>query len=196
MAELLKIYLAGPEVFLPDALAMGAKKKALCRNYGFEGLFPLDSEILPGGGARLDRQIYAANIAMIRAADAAILNLTPYQSPSADVGTIFELGFLTALGKPAFAYTNESESLLTRMQNARLAQYDEKNAVWRDGEGNEIEDFGNADNLMIDASLDGVGHGFVRRQVKAEERWRDLGGFEECLRQVREYFRTRARKKG
>ena len=37
-----RIYLAGPEVFLPDPLAMGAKKVALCAKHGFEGVFPLD----------------------------------------------------------------------------------------------------------------------------------------------------------
>lgn len=40
-----KIYLAGPEVFHPDAAARGRQKQALCREYGFEGLFPLANEI-------------------------------------------------------------------------------------------------------------------------------------------------------
>jgi nucleoside 2-deoxyribosyltransferase len=175
-----KIYLAGPEVFLPSAGEISRQKKELCRQFGFEGLFPLDNEIL-GGNEKIDWQIYAANIAMIRAADAAILNLTPFRGPSADAGTIFELGFLTALKKPCFAYTNESDDMVTRLQNAGLAHFDEARALWVDGEGMTIEDFGNADNLMIDASLDGARHGFVRRQVAPEERFRDLGGFEECL---------------
>ena len=42
-----KIYLAGPEVFHANATALGWQKQALCREYGFEGLFPLDSEIAP-----------------------------------------------------------------------------------------------------------------------------------------------------
>ncbi|MDF1764445.1 MAG: nucleoside 2-deoxyribosyltransferase, partial [Oleibacter sp.] len=33
-----RIYLAGPEVFLPDATLVGEQKKQLCRQYGFEGL--------------------------------------------------------------------------------------------------------------------------------------------------------------
>jgi nucleoside 2-deoxyribosyltransferase len=94
-----KLYLAGPEVFLPKALAIAAKKKDLCRLHGFEGLFPLDHEIaLSEKGETLDRLLYAANIAMIRGADAAIFNLTPFRGPSADAGTIFELGIVTALG--------------------------------------------------------------------------------------------------
>ena len=33
----MKIYLAGPEVFLPDAVQIGQAKKRLCAAYGFEG---------------------------------------------------------------------------------------------------------------------------------------------------------------
>ena len=40
-----KIYLAGPEVFLTNALEFAARKKDLCRQHGFEGLFPFDAEI-------------------------------------------------------------------------------------------------------------------------------------------------------
>ena len=40
-----RIYLAGPEVFLPDAQAMGARKAALCAAHGLEGVFPLDAQL-------------------------------------------------------------------------------------------------------------------------------------------------------
>ena len=40
-----RVYLAGPEVFLPDAIAVGAEKCRLCAEYGFEGLFPLDASL-------------------------------------------------------------------------------------------------------------------------------------------------------
>jgi nucleoside 2-deoxyribosyltransferase len=36
----IRIYLAGPEVFLKNAKEVGEQKKALCRKYGFEGMFP------------------------------------------------------------------------------------------------------------------------------------------------------------
>jgi nucleoside 2-deoxyribosyltransferase len=38
-----RIYLAGPEVFLPDALAVGAHKVAVCAEFGLQGVFPLDA---------------------------------------------------------------------------------------------------------------------------------------------------------
>ena len=40
-----KIYLAGPEVFLANALEVGNAHKLLCKKYGYEGLFPLDNII-------------------------------------------------------------------------------------------------------------------------------------------------------
>jgi nucleoside 2-deoxyribosyltransferase len=36
-----RIYLAGPDVFLPDAIEAGKRKKVLCQKYGFEGVYPL-----------------------------------------------------------------------------------------------------------------------------------------------------------
>jgi nucleoside 2-deoxyribosyltransferase len=36
------LYLAGPDIFMPDAKAIGDRKKALCARHGFEGLYPLD----------------------------------------------------------------------------------------------------------------------------------------------------------
>ena len=38
------IYLAGPDVFLPNAIEVGKKKKAICEEFGFEGLFPADND--------------------------------------------------------------------------------------------------------------------------------------------------------
>ena len=38
-----RIYLAGPEVFLPDARVIGEAKARLCAAAGFEGIFPLDA---------------------------------------------------------------------------------------------------------------------------------------------------------
>ncbi len=40
-----KIYLAGPDVFLPNAIEEGERLKALCEEYGYEGLFPMDNII-------------------------------------------------------------------------------------------------------------------------------------------------------
>ena len=181
------IYLAGPEVFLPDAVEVGERKKALCKAHGFVGLFPFDNETknIPAG-EREDHLVYRANLSMIRTADAGIFNLTPFRGVSADPGTVFELGVMIGLGKPAFGYSNESEDLLTRTRQAELLTLDD--GVWRDQHGMSVEDYGNADNLMIDASLAVGGRPIIRRTVQRNQRYRDLGGFEECLRMARDAF--------
>ena len=57
-----KIYLAGPDVFRPDAPAWGLSLKALCREFGFDGLFPLDNAAPEDlSGAALATWIYQAN---------------------------------------------------------------------------------------------------------------------------------------
>ena len=179
------IYLAGPDVFLPDAIAVGNSKKALCEEHGFDGLFPYDTEIdsVPIN-AREDHFVYRANLAMIRRADAGLFNLTPFRGVSADPGTVFELGLMIGLRKPVFGYSNESEDLLTRTREAMPLALDD--GVWRDQNGMKVEDYGNADNLMIDASLAIGGCPIVRRRVAQSERYSDLGGLEECLRVARE----------
>ena len=41
------------------------------------------------------------------AADAIIANLTPFRGPSADAGTVYELGYMAGRGKLCLAYSND-----------------------------------------------------------------------------------------
>jgi nucleoside 2-deoxyribosyltransferase len=187
MAAALTVYLAGPDVFLPDAVALGARKKQLCARYGFEGLYPLDDTAASGaGGEPPDRLIYRACVALLRRADFGILHLTPFRGPSADVGTVCELGMLIGLGKQVFGYTNVATDLLERVQRADIVT--RAGPLWRDSDGLTVEDFGNADNLMIDQALAEQGHALVRVAVPPAERFRDLTGFEACLRHAAAHF--------
>lgn len=179
-----KIYLAGPDVFLPDAVEIGRRKKELCVRYGFEGLFPFDNEIDPkAAGAGADKLIYRANEKMIRGADLGICNLTPFRGPGADTGTVFELGMLVGLGKRVFGYTNVADDLLARCQGLETVRFDPASGVWHDDNAMTIENFGNADNLMIDnALIEHGGHKIVRHAAPRDGIFRDLTAFETCLR--------------
>ena len=184
-----KLYLAGPEVFLPNAIAIGQRKKDLCAEYGCDGLYPYDNQIVPHEAAQIDRLIYRANVAMIRAADAGIFNLTPFRGPSADVGTVFELGLMAGLGKPAFGYTNDGGSLLERMKRDGEAVFDPATERWFDRTGMLIEDFDNIDNLMIAACLAEPGEDRrVRPPSHSILALDDLSGFSECLARARRHF--------
>ena len=102
----MRVYLAGPDVFLPDPLARAARLKAACAARGLEGVFPLDA--LPQGDppawASLPEALRIArrNEAHIASCDVLVANLSPFRGPSADVGTVFEVGFMRALGRPVF----------------------------------------------------------------------------------------------
>ena len=173
---MLTVYLAGPEVFLPDAIEIGRRKRQLCTQHGFEGLYPLDNEISASAGERDDQLIYQANKAMMERADFGICNLTPFRGPSADAGTVFELGLMVALRKRVFAYTNDSSDYARRVVGAPDGE------ALRDPSGMLIEDFGNFDNLMLEwAVRESCGHPIVRHSANVDPN-RDLAGFEECLR--------------
>ncbi len=181
----MKLYLAGPDVFHPDAAGLGRAKVALCAAYGFLGLYPLDGGSPGDGGAA----IYARCLAMMREADGGIFNLTPFRGPSADPGTVFELGVTAALGKSVFAYTNDPADLLERVR--RDADVVPHGTGWRDPDGMAVEDFGNSDNLMLDETLAAQGRRIHRRKAASAARFTDLEGFEACLVEARRVFTVR-----
>ncbi|MGE4370521.1 MAG: nucleoside 2-deoxyribosyltransferase [Burkholderiaceae bacterium] len=151
------IYLAGFDVFRPDAKAWGETLKMLCAKYGFEGLFPLDNEAPASlSGAALARWIYEANVQLIRRADIVMANVNPFRGAEPDSGTVFEVGYAVALGKPVWAYTEENRSLVEQVAVDR--QFGD--GPYTDTLGYTVEDFGYSLNLMLACSTQVV-HGDV-----------------------------------
>src|SRR4249920_3818994 len=102
----MKIYLAGPDVFLPDAVEIGRRKQDICARHGLIGRYPLDNAVdLSAADASL--RIFRGNEAMMNEADVIIANLTPFRGASADAGTVYELGYMAGLGKLCLAYSND-----------------------------------------------------------------------------------------
>lgn len=143
------IYLAGPDVFLPDALERAAGLKAICERYGAEGLFPLDNVIKGLVGRELAAAIRTANMDLIFRCDAVVANMEPFRGPSMDTGTAYEMGAAAALGKPVVGYTKDTRDYLTRVR-AMMPVTMCENGEWRDAQGMLVEDFGLVDNLMMD----------------------------------------------
>ena len=76
----MKIYLAGPDVFLPDAIEIGRRKAAICARHGVSGLYPLDN-VVDLSAADASLAIFKGNEAMMDAADAIIANLDAVSRP-------------------------------------------------------------------------------------------------------------------
>lgn len=149
-----KLYLAGFDIFRPNALEHGRFLKELCERYGFEGLYPLDTEV-PAGvvkGARA-QWVYKADVDLLEEADGVLANVNPFRGHEPDSGTAFEIGYAVARGKPVWVYTDASP-VKDRFGGAAV-----------DGDGFEIEDHDLPVNAMIAAPC---------RVVR--------GGPEECLK--------------
>ncbi|WP_428483476.1 nucleoside 2-deoxyribosyltransferase [Rhodopila sp.] len=178
----IRVYLAGPDVFLPDPGAWIERKKAICAAFGLHGVSPLDDlpdeprswTILPDW-----HRIALRNEAHIRSADAVVANLTPFRGPSADVGTVYEVGFARALGLRLFGYATVTTSLLDRTIAAlRGTARQAADGSWSDADGLQIEQFGLFDNLMIEGGITGSGGTLIQQD---KDRWHDLSVFERCI---------------
>jgi nucleoside 2-deoxyribosyltransferase len=175
-----KVYLAGPEVFLPDALAIGQRKRDICDRHGMTGLYPLDNAVdLSARDASL--QIFKGLEEMMDAADAIIANLTPFRGPGADPGTVYELGYMAGRGKPCFGYCNDPAPYAERVARfMKVTTASEKRLI--DDDGLTVEDFGLPDNLMMIHALELHGSPLVLPRSRPDDIWHDLTAFETCVR--------------
>jgi nucleoside 2-deoxyribosyltransferase len=183
----MKLYLAGPEVFLDDAREIGRRKVELCTRFGFTGLYPLDGDpLLDVAAGAASRAIFAANLALMRSADALVANLTPFRGISADPGTAFEVGFAFALGKPVAAYSNLPGELKHRAHSAIGPAGGAGDAATLLADGLHVEDFGHFDNLMLAEALHASCLPVIQAEAPAEDPFRDLSLFEEALLRLAE----------
>lgn len=143
-ASVPSVYLAGFEVFRPDAAVTGRAMKALCAEYGFRGIFPLDKDIRPLPD-RLDtaRAIFEGNVRLVRQADFVIANLNAFRGAEPDAGTVFECGLAYVLGKPLYAHLADARDQAERL----AAEIDPATGLHRDGMN--VENFGLPVNLML-----------------------------------------------
>jgi nucleoside 2-deoxyribosyltransferase len=180
----MKVYLAGPEVFLPNAREQLDRKIALTRAAGLVPVSPGDLAI-PETPTRRERAlaISAIDEQLMSSADAIIANLTPFRGIAADTGTVFELGFMCARDKLVFAYSNIAADHFSRTSG----HYGGMVAPGADGhlrgpDGMLLEDFDMAENLMLDGGIERRGGKVIVRDVPPELLYTDTAAFEECLR--------------
>lgn len=188
----LKVYLAGPEVFLANAREQLDRKIALTRAAGLVPVSPGDFTIPPQPSKRrLGHAISEIDERMMNEADAIIANLTPYHGVSADTGTCYELGYMCAQGKLAYAYTNVAATL--RQRTVELYGGDvvtDASGRLRGRDGLAVEDMDMSDNLMMQGGVERRGGQVVVHAAAPAELYTDTTAFETCLRLLAE--RTRA----
>ena len=185
MKKIVSLYLCGPDALLQDGEELAARKAEVCRAAGFVPVSALDAELVESEASEaMAREIYAANMQLLRGADAVIANLTPFRGPSCDPAAAFEVGVASGLGKPVFAYMNVAEEAMAEHRHRVLewvgGRMDEEGA-WRDADGAEIEDFGLPETLMLWAE--------ARRMyvIVTPDITGDLTGLELCLEAVKLY---------
>ena len=166
------VYLAGPEVFLPQPVKAGQDKKDLIEglnavhdwSFRLVGLYPLDNEIpdfKPDRDTGL--RIYRANLALMDKAHFIAANMVRFRGPGMDTGTAFEMGYMRGAGKPVFGYydakpfygKSEASGLYPDKVAAHYGHDPRHPQV--DIDGQSIEHFAMADNLMMIGALDDAG---------------------------------------
>lgn len=169
-----KLYIAGPEVFLPDAIVNASKQRMLCLRHGFQPLHPMDNNLdLGNKDKETAMRIYRGDIAQDEEADIIIANCNPFRGICMDDGTAYELGFGNALGKPSYGYVKELMSLADRtVRDYPCKPW--KGEMYVDQDGYLItDDFGTSINLMMECGMSFRGGTLVE------------GSFEDCLKVIR-----------
>jgi nucleoside 2-deoxyribosyltransferase len=186
-----KVYLAGPEVFLRNAIEAGAAKVEICARHGLEGKYPLDAQLELGELTLAERAyaIFRANEALIGECDAVIANLTPFRGPGMDTGTAYEVGFMRGKGRPVFGYSNHHLSFFDRVRKfdpkpLKHRPGTEPTMAFEDSDRMGVEQFGLAENLMIEAAIHDSGGAIIQARAKKRDRYTDLTAFEECVKEV------------
>ncbi len=161
--EDLVIYIAGFDVFKPNAKEIGDEYKKECEKHGFKALFPLDNEIdLDKSNAV--KTIFHGNIDYINKSHIIIANLNHFRGAEPDSGTSFECGYGYAKNKVIYGYIGEDISLIERVKK----YYGTGSSLNKDKDGLSIENFKLNLNLMLSVPTNIV-----------------IGDFKDCLEKVK-----------
>ena len=141
-----KIYIAGFDVFKPDSIKIGEAYKFTCKEFGYQGLYPLDNQIDEAWSKEIAREfIYKKNIELIEMCDIVVANGNPFRGEELDSGTAFEIGYALALKKEVVIYMDDIRSYLQK------ATCKAKKDDIVDKDGMFIENFNFSLNLMFSA---------------------------------------------
>lgn len=149
-----KIYIAGPDVFEPNSIEIGKRYVELCKQYNFEGFYPLDNQIdFNQEKRKIAQDIFEANKKLIDECDIVIANLNSFRGRESDSGTVWECGYASALGKKVYGYIYRKGEYVDQFNDTeKLAS----KTGYTDLQGKTIEDFAHPVNLMIACSVEEI----------------------------------------
>lgn len=155
-----RVYLAGPDVFFDDRARIFEDLAATCDRLGLQALPPWENSdgaaTTLARGEPLARHIYQDNIRRIREADGVIAHLVNFRGQEPDSGTVFEMGFAVALGKPVIGYGIAAGSYAERVAAAIDCARDDKGRLIEAATRAKVEDMGQPVNLMLGCSADAL----------------------------------------
>lgn len=170
MNKILKIYIAGPDVFRSDAISKFEEIKIITNKYNYIGLIPIDNTIDISDNDKFTKShsklIFNSNVHLIDKCDIIIANLEPFRGACVDDGTSWEIGYGFALGKKIYGYSPFFDQLL---KDITLKTFD----INKQPEYSIIENFGHPVNLMIVDSIEKSGGKIFKT-------------FEDCLKNLNE----------
>jgi nucleoside 2-deoxyribosyltransferase/N-acetylglutamate synthase-like GNAT family acetyltransferase len=149
-----QIYLAGPDVFRTDAQRVFARLQRRCAQLGLRGIAPVDdAPATPTlDGDRLAQSIYQGNIERIAAADGVLAHVCDFRGLEPDAGTVFEIGYAVALGKPVVLYGVPPGSYAERVAATRPCAADAHGVLRERANGLMVEGLDQRLNLMLTCS--------------------------------------------
>lgn len=161
-----KIYLAGPEVFLPETDSYFQDAKILCRSFGYEGISPFDGEPVSAHGLQKAELIFKNNCRLIDACSMVIANCNPFRGALVDDGTAFEIGYAFASKKRIYGYLANRIPLLENV-NQSIETHEHASGFRIDRQGYLVnEDFGNSINLMLEMAIQNSGGSLIEGNLK------------------------------
>lgn len=144
-------------MFLRDSRRVFDALKAHCARLGMVGVEPSDGGLasdFAGSDDERARRIYNGNIALIREAEGVVANLMDFRGHEPDSGTVFEIGFAAALGKPVVAYNVPAGSYAERIVAALPCVKDDAGQLREADSGTMVEGLGQPLNLMLSCSTE------------------------------------------
>ena len=124
-----------------------------CVGVGTRGIYLLEEfQRIPKTDVRVICDLYQGNVQLIRACDGVIAHLCAFRGLEPDSGTVFEVGYAVALGKPVVGYGVAPGSYAQRVAAALPCRQATDGHLRETANGAMVEGLGQRLNLMLTRS--------------------------------------------